>query len=315
MAFSSKQVLQTEVLNINSVTTETKKLVQRLIGDDVTITFNPGSGLGLVKADRGQLVQIIMNLAVNARDAMPHGGALIIETANVEFDASEAQLNPEQRQGPYVMLAIRDTGFGIDKATQARMFEPFFTTKAIGKGTGLGLSVVYGIVKQSGGFISVSSELGHGAEFRIYLPAVLEMPSPILYSEPQPVPGGCETVLLVEDEPALQQKICEVLQNAGYRVLSAADGAQALRLALEEARPIQLLLTDVVMPNVSGPRLAERLRTTRPDTKALYMSGYPDMGEGSEALRSQPNFIQKPFTQEELLRRIRKVLDSNTAQE
>jgi PAS domain S-box-containing protein len=315
MAFSSKQVLQTEVLNINSVTTETKKLVQRLIGDDVTVTFNPGSGLGLVKADRGQLVQIIMNLAVNARDAMPHGGALIIETANVEFDASEAQLNPEQRQGPYVMLAIRDTGFGIDKATQARMFEPFFTTKAIGKGTGLGLSVVYGIVKQSGGFISVSSELGHGAEFRIYLPAVLEMPSPILYSEPQPVPGGCETVLLVEDEPALQQKICEVLQNAGYRVLSAADGAQALRLALEEARPIQLLLTDVVMPNVSGPRLAERLRTTRPDTKALYMSGYPDMGEGSEALRSQPNFIQKPFTQEELLRRIRKVLDSNTAQE
>ena len=314
MAFSSKQVLQTQVLNINSVTAETKKLVQRLIGDDVTVTFNPGSGLGLVQADRGQLVQIIMNLAVNARDAMPHGGAFIIETANVEFDASEARLNSGERPGPYVMLAVRDTGFGIDKATQARIFEPFFTTKEIGKGTGLGLSVVYGIVKQSSGFITVSSELGHGTEFRIYLPAVPEMPNPILYSEPRPVPGGCETVLLVEDEPALQQKICEVLENAGYRVLAAGDGAQGLRLALEEARQIHLLLTDVVMPNMSGPRLAERLRTTRPDTKTLYMSGYPDMGEGSEALRSQPNFIQKPFTQEELLRRVREVLDSNTPQ-
>jgi signal transduction histidine kinase len=269
MAFSSKQVLQTQVLNINSVTAETKKLVQRLIGDDVTVTFNPGSGLGLVQADRGQLVQIIMNLAVNARDAMPHGGAFIIETANVEFDASEARLNSGERPGPYVMLAVTDTGFGIDKATQARIFEPFFTTKEIGKGTGLGLSVVYGIVKQSSGFITVSSELGHGTEFRIYLPAVPEMPNPILYSEPRPVPGGCETVLLVEDEPALQQKICEVLENAGYRVLAAGDGAQGLRLALEEARQIHLLLTDVVMPNMSGPRSAERLRTTPPETQTL----------------------------------------------
>ena len=312
MAFSSKQLLQTEVLDINSVTADTKKLVQRLIGEDVTVTFNPGSGLSRVKADRGQLVQIIMNLAVNARDAMPHGGAFQIETAKVEFDASEARLNPEVRPGPYVMLAVRDTGFGIDKATQARMFEPFFTTKAIGKGTGLGLSVVYGIVNQSGGFITVSSDLGQGTEFRIYLPAVAEMPNPILHSEPRPVRGGCETVLLVEDEPALQKKICEVMENAGYRVLAADDGAQGLRLASEEARQIHLLLTDVVMPNMSGPRLSERLRTTRPDTKTLYMSGYPDMGEGSEALRSQPNFIQKPFTQEELLRRVREVLDSNT---
>jgi PAS domain S-box-containing protein len=298
MAFSSKQVLNTEVLDINSVTADTKKLVQRLIGEDVTVTFNPGSGLGLVRADRGQLVQIIMNLAVNARDAMPHGGAFIMETGNVVFDASEARLNPEERPGPYVMLAIRDTGFGIDKLTQARIFEPFFTTKAIGKGTGLGLSVVYGIVKQSGGFISVSSDLGQGTEFRIYLPAVTELPNPILHGEALPVPGGCETVLLVEDEPALQQKIREVMETAGYRVLAAGDGAQGLRLASEEARQIHLLLTDVVMPNMSGPPLSERLLTTRPDTKTLYMSGYPDTGEGSEALRSQPNFIQKPFTQE-----------------
>jgi CheY-like chemotaxis protein len=213
------------------------------------------------------------------------------------------------------MLVVRDTGHGMDMATQARIFEPFFTTKAIGRGTGLGLSVVYGIVKQSGGFITVSSQLGQGTEFRIYLPAVPEMPDPILHSDARPVPRGCETVLLVEDEPVLRQKICQVMESAGYRVLVAGDGAQGLRLALEEARQIHLLLTDVVMPNMSGPRLAERLRTTRPDTKTLYMSGYPDMGEGSEALRTQPNFLQKPFTQEALLRRVREVLDSNTPQE
>ena len=223
-------------------------------------------------------------------------------------------MNPEARPGPYVMLVVRDTGLGMDMATQARIFEPFFTTKAIGRGTGLGLSVVYGIVRQSGGFITVSSEPGHGTEFRIYLPAVLEMPKPIPQSEHGPVRGGSETILLVEDEPALQQKICEVMENAGYQVLVAGDGDEGFRLAREDARQIHLLLTDVVMPNMSGPRLAERLRTTRPDTKTLYMSGYPDMGEGSEALRSQPNFIPKPFTQEELLRRVREVLDSNTPQ-
>jgi PAS domain S-box-containing protein len=315
MAFSSKQVLRTEVINLNSVMADTQKLVQRLIGEDVTVTFNPGSGLCLLKADRGQLVQIIMNLAVNSRDAMPQGGAFIAETANVEFDESEARLNPEAHPGPYVMLAVRDTGQGMDMATQARIFEPFFTTKAIGRGTGLGLSVVYGIVRQSGGFITVSSELGHGTEFRIYLPAVLEVPDPIPQSEHGPVRGGSETILLVEDEPPLQQKICEVMEHAGYQVLVAGDGAEGFRLAMEDARQIHLLLTDVVMPNMSGPRLAERLRATRPDTKTLYMSGYPDMGEGSEVLRSQPNFIPKPFTQEELLRRVREVLDSNTSQQ
>jgi CheY-like chemotaxis protein len=255
-----------------------------------------------------------MNLAVNSRDAMPQGGALVIETANVEFDESEARLNPEARPGPYVMLVVRDTGQGMDLATQARIFEPFFTTKATGRGTGLGLSVVYGIVRQSGGFITVSSELGQGTEFRIYLPAALEIPKPIPHSENGPVRGGSETILLIEDEPPLQQKICEVMERAGYQVLVAGDGDEGLRLSIEDARQIHLLLTDVVMPNMSGPRLAERLRTTRPDTKALYMSGYPDMGEGSEALRSQPNFIPKPFTQEELLRRVREVLDSNTPQ-
>ncbi len=312
MAFSSKQVLQSEVLDLNAVTADTKKLVQRLIGEDVTVTFNPGSGLCLLKADRGQLVQIIMNLAVNSRDAMPQGGAFIVETANVELDESEARLNPEARPGPYVMLAARDTGHGMDMATQARIFEPFFTTKAIGRGTGLGLSVVYGIVRQSGGFITVSSELGHGAEFRIYLPAVLEMPKSILHREPGPVRGGSETILIVEDEPALRQKVCEVMEHAGYQVLVAGDGDEGFRLTIEDARQIHLLLTDVVMPNMSGARLAERLRTTRPDTKTLYMSGYPEIGDGGEALRSQSNFILKPFSQADLLRRVREVLDSNT---
>ena len=210
------------------------------------------------------------------------------------------------------MLVARDTGHGMDMATQVRIFEPFFTTKAIGRGTGLGLSVVYGIVRQCGGFITVSSELGHGTEFRIYLPAVLEIPKPILQSEYGPVRGGSETILLVEDEPPLQQKICKALEHAGYQVLAAGDGDEGLRLALDDARQIHLLLTDVVMPNMSGPRLAEHLRTTRPDTKTLFMSGYPEIGDGSEALRPQPNFIAKPFSQEELLRRVREVLESNT---
>jgi len=284
--------------------------VQRLIGDDVTVEFKPGSELGPVKADRGQLVQVIMNLAVNSRDAMPQGGTFIVETANIEFDESAARMNPEGRPGPFVMLAVKDTGQGMDQATQARIFEPFFTTKAIGRGTGLGLSVVYGIVRQSGGFITVTSQLGQGTEFRIYLPAAHETPEPSLRNEYGPVRGGSETILLVEDEPALRQKICKVMEHVGYQVLVARDGDEAFRLASQEPRAIHLLLTDVVMPNLSGARLAERLRTTRPNTKVLYMSGYPDIGESNKPLSPQPNFIAKPFVQEELLRRVRAVLDS-----
>lgn len=273
------------------------------------MVFKPGPGLGFLRADRGQLGQIIMNLAVNSRDAMPEGGTFTIETANVEFDESDARLNAEPKPGPYVMLAARDTGVGMDEETQARLFEPFFTTKAVGKGTGLGLPIVYGIVKQSGGFITVTSEPGHGTEFRIYLPAVQEMPKPILKAEEGPVRGGSETILVVEDEAALRQKVGEVLENAGYQVLVAGDGDQALQLALREARGIHLLLTDVVMPELSGPRLVERLLTLRPDTKVLYMSGYPNAGDESIDLQSQPNFIQKPFTREKLLRRVREALD------
>ena len=315
MAFSSQQALLPKILDLNSVIGDTTKLVQRLIGEDVIITFDPGSGLGLVKADPGQLVQIIMNLAINSRDAMPHGGAFSMETANVEIDAADARLNPGAVPGSYVMLVVKDAGLGMDEATQTRIFEPFFTTKKVGRGTGLGLSVVYGIVRQCGGFITVSSAPGHGTEFRIYLPATNEMQKPVFHSEHGPVRGGSETILLVEDEPVLRQKICEVMESVGYRVLVAADGNEGFQTAIEDARQISLLLTDVVMPNISGPRLSERLRMTHPETKTLYMSGYPDMGEGCEVLRSQANFIQKPFSQNELLYRMREVLDRKVSPE
>lgn len=311
MAFSSKQLLQPEVLDLNSVVADCQKLLRRLIGEDINITLKPGSGLGLVRANRGHLGQILMNLAVNSRDAMPEGGTLTIETANIEFSQASAQPKPATEGGSYVMLAVGDTGIGMDEETQAQVFEPFFTTKGIGKGTGLGLSVVYGIVKQSGGFITVDSKPGHGAKFTIYLPVVREITRPVLDDEEGLILGGSETILLVEDEPALRTKIHDILESAGYHVLAAPDGHQAFRLALRDVQPIDLLLTDMVMPKMSGPRLAERLRTLRPYTKVLYISGYPGAGAGVTELQSLSNFIQKPFTKDTLLRRVRMVLDDN----
>ena len=307
-------MLQTEAVDLNSFVAHSQKLVGRLIGEDVKVVFKPGLVLGLVRPNRGQLGQIIMNLAVNSRDAMPEGGTWTIETATVEFDESSAPLSPNAKPGVYAILAVRDTGIGMDRETQARVFEPFFTTKGVGKGTGLGLSLIYGIVSQSGGFIIVTSEPGHGTEFKIYLPVVLEMPEPIPGNDEGPVKGGSETILLVEDEAALRQKACEVLEKAGYRVLVAGDGNQAIGLALKETRSIHLLLTDVLMPDMSGPRLSERLRSLRPETKVLYMSGYPNAGGASLDLQSQPNFIQKPFTIERLLRRVREVLEGEIPQ-
>jgi PAS domain S-box-containing protein len=310
MTFGSKQVLQTQAVDLNSAVADSQKLVGRLIGEDVKVVFKPGSGLGLVRADRGQLGQIIMNLAVNSRDAMPEGGTWTIETDTVEFDDSSVPLSPDAKPGAYVMMAVRDTGSGMDQETQARAFEPFFTTKGVGKGTGLGLPLVYGIVKQTGGFITVTSELRHGTEFKIYLPMVLEMPEPIPDTDDGHIQGGSETILMVEDESALRHKVREVLEKAGYRVLVAKDGNQAIALALEETRSIDLLLTDIVMPEMSGSRLSERVRSIRPETKILYMSGYPNAGGANLDLQSQPpNFIQKPFTKKELLRRVREMLE------
>jgi PAS domain S-box-containing protein len=313
MDFSGKQVPQTEILNLNSVIADGHELVRRLIGEDVKVRFRAGSGSSdsgsyLIKADRGQLDQILMNLAVNSRDAMPQGGTFTIETAAVELDESGAQLSPDAQPGEYVMLVVRDTGIGMDQETRARAFDPFFTTKEIGKGTGLGLSIVYGIVKQSGGFMTVTSEPGHGTEFRICLPAVREIMVPVLDNGEAPIQGGFETILLVEDDAAMRRTIHELLEKAGYRVLAAPDGEQAYRLSLEDARPIHLLLTDVVMPEMSGFRLSDRLLSLRPWTKILYMSGYPEVSDPGGP-RSLQNFLQKPLTKDKLLRRVREVLD------
>ena len=309
MAFSHSHASRPEVLDLNSVIAEDQKLLQRLIGENIKLDFLPGPDLRLVKADRGQLDQIILNLAVNSRDAMPEGGSLRIETANMEVDEAAARLEPEARPGSYVRLTARDSGVGMSPETLARAFEPFFTTKAVGKGTGLGLSVVYGIVRQSGGYVRVSSEVGRGTEFRIYLPATALSPRVDLHTaSTAPLPHGSERLLLVEDEPALCRKLSQLLEKAGYRVLAAADGDDALRSALQDTQPVDLLLTDVVMPGLSGPQLAQRLKPLRPEMKVLYMSGYPDAGEAAPELQSEPNLIEKPFSEDCLLRRLREVL-------
>jgi PAS domain S-box-containing protein len=309
MAFSSKQSLHTEVLDLNSVVEDAQKLVTRLIGEDVKVVFQRGAGLSSVRADRGQLGQVIVNLAVNSRDAMPEGGVFTIETAAVEFGDADARRHPEGKPGSYIMMRVRDTGLGMTPETRARIFEPFFSTKEIGKGTGLGLSLVYGIVKQSGGFITVESEPGRGTEFRMYLPAVADTPARSSDGAIPCLRGGSETILLVEDEAPLRHKLRDILQGAGYRVLAASNGYEAAALALGEPGEIDLLLTDVVMPGLSGPRLSQQLRFLRPTTRVLHMSGYPDdiRGSGGRLLR---DFIQKPFSREKLLRCVRQTLDA-----
>ena len=311
MASSHKQVLETEVLNLDTVVAECETMLRRLIGEDINLTFIPGSGSALVRADRGQLGQIIMNLAVNSRDAMPLGGKLIIETSSVELVEADARLNPAAQPGSYVMLSVRDTGAGMDQKTQARIFEPFFTTKEVGKGTGLGLSMVYGIVKQIDGFITVHSEPGRGTQFRIYLPSVRETPEPVFAAEAAPMQRGVETILLAEDEPSLRDKVCELLASAGYQVLAGKDVEEVIQIATQRQVPLDLLLTDVVMPHLSGPQLAHRLQPVHPQMKVLYMSGYPDPREPNSGLASDADFIQKPFTKQKLLRRLREVLDGH----
>src|SRR5438552_6113255 len=274
LAFSRQQVLEPRVLDVNTVVASTEKMLTRLLGEDISLTASLAPALGAVKVDPGQLEQIIMNLAVNARDAMPHGGRLSIETANVDMDESYVRGHPVAHPGPYVMLAVSDTGIGMDAVTQARIFEPFFTTKEAGKGTGLGLATVYGIVKQSGGFIWVYSEPGHGTSFKIYLPRVDE---PVARAVAAPeVVGGSETVLVVEDVAAVRAVAREMLERHGYTVLEAPDGETALRLAGQHPGVIRLLLADVVLPDVSGRQLADQLLELRPDMKVLFTSGYTD---------------------------------------
>jgi CheY-like chemotaxis protein len=289
-------------------------MLTRMIGEDVDLVMVPATGLGAVRADAGQIEQVIMNLAVNARDAMPSGGKLTIETSNVSLDEDYAHFHAPLKPGNYVMLAISDTGAGMDSETQSHVFEPFFTTKGP-KGTGLGLSTVYGIVKQSGGYIWVYSEPGKGTTFKIYLPRVAETgesaaqvaaPAESVATEP-----GTETILLVEDETNLRYLARQFLEKQGYRVIEAADGAVAMQIAVAHEGVIHLLLTDVIMPGMNGRELAQRISEIRPNVKVLYMSGYTENVIGRNGtLDAGIRLLQKPFTLRDLKSKVREVLDS-----
>ncbi len=311
LAFSRKQVLQPKVLDLNTVVADMHKMLERLIGEDVNLTIRLEPRLGSVRADPAQLEQIIMNLAVNARDAMPEGGALTIETCNADLDVEYAAAHPPTRPGPYVMLSVSDTGSGMDATTQARIFEPFFTTKEAGKGTGLGLSTVYGIVKQSDGYIWAYSELGVGTTFKVYFPCIDEEAVPAPSAVRQPLLRGSETVLLVEDESSLRELLREALEGNGYTVLAAQDGSEALRIAEAHVGLIHMTVTDVIMPGMTGPKIVDLLAASRPAMKVLFVSGYSDESVTRHGLVGPGRaFLSKPFGAEALLRRVRESLDS-----
>jgi PAS domain S-box-containing protein len=313
LAFSRKQMLTPKVLDLNAVVTENFKMLTRLIGEDIELVMVPGRDLGATKADPGQIEQVIMNLAVNARDAMPHGGKLTIETTNVSLDETYARLHPPAEPGEYVLLTISDTGMGMDPETQSRIFDPFFSTKGP-KGTGLGLSMVYGIVKQSEGYIWVSSEPGKGTSFKVYLPRVSATGEAVA---PQPAVAngalhqGHETILLVEDEITVLRLAREYLEQEGYTVIEASDPATAILISEAHSGPIDLLLTDVVMPGMTGRELANNLAPRRPEMKVLYMSGYTENAIGRNGtLDAGITLLQKPFTLLTLKAKVREVLDA-----
>jgi len=312
VAFSRKQILQPQILDLNGIVSRMNALLRRLIGENIEVATRLAAGLDRVWADPGQIEQIIMNLALNSRDAMPHGGSLRIETANVNLDRHWVAEHPDASEGRHVMLVVSDTGTGMDETVQAHLFEPFFTTKERGKGTGLGLATVYGIVKQNDGSIFVDSEPERGTTFKIFLPRTEQTAEPP--SPPPPAPyslGGTETILIVEDQPEVRAVTRDTLARHGYTVLEAANGARALAILEDYDGDVHLLLTDVVMPGMSGRELAERLVTERPDMRVLYTSGYTDdtiVHHG--VLEAGMAFIQKPFTPNALRQKIREVLDA-----
>ncbi len=308
LAFSRRQVVQPKILDLNQLIENMSGILHRMIGEDIELITKLAPGLGRVKADPTQLEQVIMNLAVNSRDAMPSGGKLVLETANTDACA----LNGVEKKGAYVMLAVRDTGQGMDAETLSHLFEPFFTTKGPGRGTGLGLSIVYGIVKQSGGEIAVRSEPGQGSSFTVYLPRVeAGEAGTVFVSDDRPAPTGTETILLVEDEPGVRKLVRKMLVQQGYEVLEASSGSDALRLAQEYHGEIAMLLTDIVMPQMSGRELAERLSTLRPGLKVLYMTGYTEDAIVRHGMTTSGVVcLQKPFGPESLARKVREVLDA-----
>ena len=317
LAFSRKQMLAPKILDLNGVVTENLKMLTRVIGEDIDLVMVPAPGLGTVRADAGQIEQVIMNLAVNARDAMPSGGKLTIETSNVSLDEDYARFHAPLKPGNYVTLAISDTGAGMDSETQSHIFEPFFTTKGV-RGTGLGLSTVYGIVKQSGGYIWVTSEPDKGTTFKIYLPrvaATMESLAQVAAPAESDAVRGTETILVVEDEPNLRYLARQYLEKQGYRILEAADGAAAMQIVVAHEGTIHLLLTDVIMPGMNGRELAQRILELRPQTRVLYMSGYTENVIGRNGtLDAGIRLLQKPFTLRDLKTIVREVLDSSTGE-
>ncbi len=309
LAFSRQQVLEPKVLDLNAIVHHTDKMLSRLIGEDIILSLSLAEGLSRVKADPGQIEQVLMNLVVNARDAMPQGGRLTIETSNVDLDNGYTQYHLEVEAGPYVMFAVSDTGVGMDPDTRRRIFEPFFTTKSAGTGTGLGLSTVFGIVKQSGGHIYVYSEPGHGSTFKIYLPVAAGEAATRVEPTRVPAPVGTETLLLVEDDEAVRAVTRMALERSGYTVLEAGNGREAIALAARHAGRIELLISDVVMPEVGGREVAEAITAVRPETKVLYLSGYTDDAVVRHGiLRAEVAFLQKPFTPGALAKKVRQVL-------
>jgi nitrogen-specific signal transduction histidine kinase len=313
LAFSRRQVLQPKIIDINSVILDLDKMLQRIIGEDIDLMTQLSPDLGKIEADPGQIEQVLMNLAVNARDAMPEGGQITIETANVELSEGYAQLHMAVRPGPHVMLAVSDTGTGMSAETQARIFEPFFTTKPEGKGTGLGLSTIYGIIKQSGGNIWVYSELGKGTTFKIYLPRVRgSAVAPERVVVPRSLSAASETVLVVEDDDSVRRLSTTILRKHGYNIIEARSGVEALNIFQEHAGDLHLVITDVVMPQMGGRELALRLQKSHPDLKVLYVSGYTDEAIVRHGiLHPGTLFLQKPFTPQSLIHKVREVLDGS----
>jgi PAS domain S-box-containing protein len=313
LAFSRQQMIQPVVLDVRKIIQRTQAMLERIIGEDIEFQVLMEDSVGSIKADPGQIEQVLLNLAANARDALPKGGRITIRASNVELDASDKKKHNPIVPGPYVMLSIEDTGCGMDLKTQARIFDPFFTTKEMGKGTGLGLATVYGIVKQTGGYIWVYSEVGHGTIFRVYLPRVGKAVQ-TAEREPSEIEDlqGSETILLAEDSESLREMAEEYLKSIGYTVLSAVSGEKALQLAKDFEGPIHLLLTDVVMPEMSGPELANQLASLRPGLMIIFTSGYTDDAIARQGiLDPEVAFIQKPYRPKALAKKIRQVLNAS----